>query len=141
MRRALLLLGVTAAIAGLMSLATSGAARAEDAAVTCHPSVAEFSVQPGGMYGVGRASCSGDAYWAVEACFQMWVRPDDQFYDVGNCGRNSGVSGGGEAPTMLPCSYAGYGEYRLWVHVAWENATGWHDAYTSSNVAWACSGS
>jgi hypothetical protein len=134
MRRAALLLGVTVVV----TLAASGVARADDYAVTCRPTADDLIVGGGAVGGWGRISCTGSAYWALEACVQKWVRPDDEFYEVGNCGRQSDVSSSGEIPGSVPCSYAGYGEFRLWVHIAWYANGGWHDAYTTSSVAWAC---
>jgi hypothetical protein len=137
MTRALLLLGVTAAIAGFTSFAVAGAARAEDEYVYCRASADDPDVQGGLVGGRGTINCTATAQWTLEVCLQKWVRPDDQFYDV-SCRSRAEEMPSGYAPVREPCDYWGYGEYRLFVHAAWWYAGGSYNDWAISNVTWDC---
>jgi hypothetical protein len=158
MNRRLALFALAALVAAAVSLAATGAARADVeylapyCAVTANnpftdypdPSHPEWN----NVKGWGTIRCeAGDSPWAaqwwIEVCLQKWVRPDDQYYNVGECGRMY-AWGDMRAPTGAAygnayCNESGYGEYRTWVHAQWFSDY-WRDVYTVSNVTWNCTG-
>jgi len=153
MNRRLALLGVAAAIAGVMSLAAPGAVRA-DLAPNCDVTANDpFTDHPDpnnpqwdNVKGWGTIRCSaGDspwaAQWSIEVCLQKWVRPDDQYYFVGQCDRMYAWGDmrmpSGAAYGNAYCNESGHGEYRTWVHAEWFSDY-WRDVYAVSNVSWDC---
>ena len=141
MKRALLFLCVTAAIAAVTSLAYVSVARAEDegGAVTCYPSADDVLVQSDAVGGWGGCTAPGPRSGPWRCACRSGCAPTTSSTTSPTAATSRMSSTSGEWPTGRRVPARGTASSGCVFDVAWY-ANGWHDAYTTSNVAWACTG-